>query len=312
MARRSAKLLRFENTLYKYDNITQSWKVDNLKLIADNNDLFDTGTHATCKHMSQKVTPTKLRRGFLDHWSMATFLDYKDSKVSKINLFYFEFLTKQYLESVLQNLKVFFEVIEICKVKDVFHFNVSYYEPKFTSKRDLQIEPFRLSMFKNAGLLLDNKDSNLNPFFIELPQKANSRGTTFKLNTEKLASYLEHQIFLFLGQKVKISFKVQSNISNTATLFANVLAYEVEKSNANFKRALRESFKEIKLKSKIKGIRINCSGRLGKAPMAKTEWFKFGQIPLNTIKASVQYADSTAFTKYGTLGIKVWIYHHEK
>jgi hypothetical protein len=73
MARRSAKLLRFENTLYKYDNVTQSWKVDNLKLIADDNDLFDAGTHATCKHMSQKVSPIKLRRGFLDDWSIATF-----------------------------------------------------------------------------------------------------------------------------------------------------------------------------------------------------------------------------------------------
>lgn len=312
MARRSAKLLRFENTLYKYDNVTQSWKVDNLKLIADDNDLFDTGTHATCKHMSQKVSPIKLRRGFLDDWSIATFLNYKNLKVSKTNLFYFEFLAKQYLESVLQNLKVFFERIEICKVKDVFHFKVSYYEPKFTSKRDLQIEPSKLLMFKSAGLLLDNKSSNLNPFFIELPQKTNSRGNIFKLNTEKLAFYLESQIFSFLGQKIKISFKAQSNISNTAILFANLLAYEVEKSNANFKRGLRESLKEIKLKSKIKGIRVNCSGRLGKAPMAKTEWFKFGQIPLNTIKASVQYADSTAFTKYGTLGIKVWIYYHEE
>ena len=67
----------------------------------------------------------------------------------------------------------FFEGIEICKVKDVFHFKVSYYEPKFTSKRDLQIESSKFLMFKNAGLLLDNKSLRLvmvkNYIFLTVP-----------------------------------------------------------------------------------------------------------------------------------------------
>ena len=92
-------------------------------------------------------------------------------------------------------------------------------------------------------------------------------------------------------------------------MFSRFLALEIEKSNGNFKKALKESFKEIKENSKIKGIRVNCSGRLGRAPMAKTEWFKYGQIPLSKVNATVTYSSSTALTKYGIIGIKVWIYY---
>jgi len=46
--------------------------------------------------------------------------------------------------------------------------------------------------------------------------------------------------------------------------------------------------------------------------MAKTLWYKIGQIPLNTISASLKYSETTAFTRYGSIGIKVWLFHHSK
>ena len=59
------------------------------------------------------------------------------------------------------------------------------------------------------------------------------------------------------------------------------------------------------------GVRINCSGRLGGAEIARKEWYREGRVPLHTLRADVDYGESTAFTTYGTTGIKVWIFKGE-
>jgi len=60
-----------------------------------------------------------------------------------------------------------------------------------------------------------------------------------------------------------------------------------------------------------KGIRINCSGRLGGAEIARIEWYREGRVPLHTLRADVDYGVATAFTTYGTCGVKVWIFKGE-
>ena len=57
-----------------------------------------------------------------------------------------------------------------------------------------------------------------------------------------------------------------------------------------------------------KGIRVNCSGRLGGAEIARMEWYREGQVPLHTLRADIDYARAEALTTYGIIGIKVWIY----
>ena len=59
------------------------------------------------------------------------------------------------------------------------------------------------------------------------------------------------------------------------------------------------------------GVRINCAGRLGGAEIARTEWYREGRVPLHTLRADVDYGESTAFTTYGATGIKVWIFKGE-
>ena len=59
------------------------------------------------------------------------------------------------------------------------------------------------------------------------------------------------------------------------------------------------------------GIRINCAGRLGGAEIARTEWYREGRVPLHTLRADIDYAESTALTTYGTCGVKVWIFKGE-
>jgi len=59
------------------------------------------------------------------------------------------------------------------------------------------------------------------------------------------------------------------------------------------------------------GIRINCAGRLGGAEIARTEWYREGRVPLHTLRADVDYGESTGFTTYGATGVKVWIFKGE-
>lgn len=318
MARRSTKLLRFENTLYKYDNKTQLWIIDNVKTNSDRDDLFDSGTHATCKHMSQKVVPTKLRRGVLDSWSLTSFVNYKSEQKNVV--FQIELFTRKYIQNIFSNLKVFLDKVEIKIKNDTIFLNISFFEPKNISKRDLMMSSLDFKKLNHissidiieSDFLFDtkNKSMYLNPFFL-LNSNSNSNRVSYKLNMPKLVQHIEHILQKRFDLNVFVKLNKLNDISGSAILFASFLTNEVEKSNANFKKALRETFQEVKAKSSIKGIRVNCSGRLGRAPMAKTEWFKFGQIPLNTISAPVQYGSNTAFTKYGSIGIKVWIYHHK-
>ena len=166
-------------------------------------------------------------------------------------------------------------------------------------------------MFKKSISSLNNDENTddiiQNPFFKSQGVVGKSK---WSLKISDLVLHLENFLTQFLFKKVKIAIFIEYFLNKSASLLVQFLVSEVEKSNGNFKRALKETFKVIKNKSNIKGIRINCSGRLGRAPMAKTEWFKFGQIPLNKINSVVDYSSGIAFTKYGSIGIKVWIFYY--
>jgi len=69
-------------------------------------------------------------------------------------------------------------------------------------------------------------------------------------------------------------------------------------------------FKEPK-KSNVQGIKVQVSGRLNGAEIARTEWVREGRVPLQTIRADIDYATKKAFTVYGILGIKVWVFNGE-
>jgi len=84
------------------------------------------------------------------------------------------------------------------------------------------------------------------------------------------------------------------------------IAVQLEKRIA-YRRAMRKAI-DIALKMGAKGIKVMCSGRLGGVEIARTEWYLKGQLPLQTLKADIDYALTEAFTTYGQIGIKVWIY----
>ena len=94
-----------------------------------------------------------------------------------------------------------------------------------------------------------------------------------------------------------------------ATLLADLVAEQLEKRVA-FKRAMREALQRAE-KQNVKGIKIQVSGRLNGAEIARSEWVREGRVPLQTLRADIDYATKEANTIYGVLGIKIWLFRGE-
>jgi small subunit ribosomal protein S3 len=94
-----------------------------------------------------------------------------------------------------------------------------------------------------------------------------------------------------------------------STLVADSIAQQLERRVA-FRRAMKRAVQSA-MRLGAEGIRINCAGRLGGAEIARQEWYREGRVPLHTMRADIDYGVATAFTTYGTCGIKVWIFKGE-
>ena len=89
-----------------------------------------------------------------------------------------------------------------------------------------------------------------------------------------------------------------------------VNARQIEAARRAITRAMKRAVQSA-MRLGAEGIRINCSGRLGGAEIARLEWYREGRVPLHTLRADVDYGTATAYTTYGTCGIKVWIFKGE-
>ena len=94
-----------------------------------------------------------------------------------------------------------------------------------------------------------------------------------------------------------------------AQLVAESISQQLERRVA-FRRAMKRAVQSA-MRLGAEGIRINCSGRLGGAEIARMEWYREGRVPLHTLRADVDYGVATAFTTFGTCGVKVWIFKGE-
>jgi small subunit ribosomal protein S3 len=94
-----------------------------------------------------------------------------------------------------------------------------------------------------------------------------------------------------------------------AKLVADGIAQQLERRVA-FRRAMKRAVQSA-MRLGAQGIRINCSGRLGGAEIARMEWYREGRVPLHTLRADVDYGVGTAMTTYGTCGVKVWVFKGE-
>ena len=92
-----------------------------------------------------------------------------------------------------------------------------------------------------------------------------------------------------------------------ANLIAQSICEQLE-GRVAFRRAMRKAVQSAR-KSGAKGIRIQCSGRLGGAEMCRREWYREGRVPLHTLRAKIDHGFSIAATQMGSIGVQVWVYH---
>ena len=110
----------------------------------------------------------------------------------------------------------------------------------------------------------------------------------------------------------EVSKNIQLNIIEIkkpemiAKLVAEGIASQLE-GRVSFRKAMKKAV-SLALKTGAKGIRVQCSGRLGGAEMARTEWYREGRVPLHTLRADIDYGFTEANTTFGKIGVKVWIY----
>ena len=91
---------------------------------------------------------------------------------------------------------------------------------------------------------------------------------------------------------------------------ARLTARQIEAARRTITRHMKRAVQSA-MRLGALGIRINCSGRLGGAEIARMEWYREGRVPLHTLRADIDYGEATAMTTYGTCGVKVWVYRGE-
>jgi small subunit ribosomal protein S3 len=111
---------------------------------------------------------------------------------------------------------------------------------------------------------------------------------------------------LLPNKKTRLNIVEITNVYHHADLLADILVVQLE-DRIPFRRAMKGIIERVQ-EEKIKGIKIQIAGRVNGAEIARTEWLREGRVPLQTLRADIDYSYKTAQTIYGILGIKVWLF----
>ncbi len=120
---------------------------------------------------------------------------------------------------------------------------------------------------------------------------------------------LRAELNVMMGVPVQINIEEVRKPDLDASLVAQSVAQQLER-RVMFRRAMKRAVQNA-MRGGAEGIRIQVSGRLGGAEIARTEWYREGRVPLHTLRADVDYSTSEAMTTYGIIGVKVWIFKGE-
>nr|YP_009240471.1 30S ribosomal protein S3 [Lotharella vacuolata]BAU62605.1 30S ribosomal protein S3 [Lotharella vacuolata] len=237
--------------------------------------------------MGQKVNPLVFRVNFTEKYRSNWFVNPSTYQqiilqdyLIRQNIFNF-FEKINYLKNK-KNLSHFLNVTEITISRKFDQIFISIFIAALSSR--IEQEKFDLILSKLQAILLKKLSF--------LP----SNKFTNKLN------YLNYP-------KIVITLKQSSTPNLNAIFIAKCLINELE-NRVRFRKALKSIMKSIYKQDKanqLLGIKINISGRLNGIEMARSEWIRQGRIPLQTISSTIDYCNETAQTKYGILGVKVWV-----
>src|SRR5580700_7100458 len=149
------------------------------------------------------------------------------------------------------------------------------------------------------------KQAAISKIVIERPHKK----ARINIHSARPGVVIGKQVAKLTSSEVAINIVEVRKPEVDATLVAESIAQQLERRVA-FRRAMKRAVQSA-MRLGAEGIRINCSGRLGGAEIARMEWYREGRVPLHTLRADVDYGVATAFTTFGTCGVKVWIFKGE-
>ncbi|MDP2664231.1 MAG: 30S ribosomal protein S3 [bacterium] len=129
---------------------------------------------------------------------------------------------------------------------------------------------------------------------------------------EELKKELEKKVFKSKQKKeLKLEIKEIRNVWGSASLSGQWIAQQLEK-RVGHRKVLKQGLSKIMATKGVEGARLEISGRLGGAEIARRQWLQEGRLPRQTLRADIDYAQERARCSYGTIGVKVWIYKGEK
>nr|BDA97922.1 ribosomal protein S3 [Chroomonas collegionis] len=177
-----------------------------------------------------------------------------------------------------------------------------------TLEEDFKIRSYVEKEVSNAGLskILINRKSDQIEIDIHTSRpgvivgRSGSGIDKMKLDLNKLTKNTK---------QIRINVSELAKPDGDAALIAEFIAQQLEKRVA-FRRATRQAIQKAQ-RADVQGIKVQVSGRLNGAEIARTEWVREGRVPLQTLRADIDYATKKAFTIYGILGIKVWVFNGE-
>lgn len=177
-----------------------------------------------------------------------------------------------------------------------------------TLEEDYKIRSYVEKEVSNAGLskILINRKSDQIEIDIHTSRpgvivgRSGSGIDKMKLDLNKLTKNTK---------QIRINVSELTKPDGDAALIAEFIAQQLEKRVA-FRRATRQAIQKAQ-RADVQGIKVQVSGRLNGAEIARTEWVREGRVPLQTLRADIDYATKKAFTIYGILGIKVWVFNGE-
>lgn len=177
-------------------------------------------------------------------------------------------------------------------------------------KEDEQIRKYLKTLTKTASISDVKINRNGLGDQIQLNIETGRPGALVGENGLGLENLLKNiKKFLPPNRLISINIIEIKKINLNASLIGDLVVKQLEERVA-FRRAIREALQAAQ-EDNVKGIKIQVSGRLNGAEMARTEWIREGRVPLQTLRADIDYCTKEANTIYGVLGVKVWLFKNE-
>lgn len=189
---------------------------------------------------------------------------------------------------------------------------------RFFLEEDHAIRAFLMSKVKEAGI--DGIDIERTGPSVRVTIKAHRPGLIIGRGGKGIEELRDGLLGalrkLRVRRKVSVPATLHLNIEElkraeaSAAVVAQQVATDIER-RMPFRRLMKRTLENVMQNREVKGAKVRLSGRLNGAEISRSEWKAMGTMPLQTLRANIDYAEATAFNSYGTIGVKVWIYKGE-